>query len=342
MTQEGEYLTQEGEISINYFLYHYALKLNIMKGSENITVIGCGTMGHSIALNAAWAGLAVKMYGLNAEEIEKGMAGITAKLDVLVKGELLSRKDLPSIMKRITTSSSLEEATSGSSFIIEAVPENLQLKHDLFTQLENLCPKDVVFASNTSGLAPSAIATALKHPERFIVLHFWNPAHLVPLVEVVPAAGTNDTTEQRAVAVLTLMHKKPVIVKKEVMGFIGNRLQAALLREALYLLEQGVASKEDIDAAVTYSIGRRLPVTGPLASADMGGLDIFAAISDYLFKDLSAATEAPPILKHLVAQNKLGQKTKQGFYNWDETFSNKMNNERELELIRFLKQDLLP
>lgn len=310
-----------------------------MKRPENITVIGCGTMGHSIVLNAAWAGLQVTMYGLNADETEKGLAGITAKLQVLIAGDIMKEADIPSIMQRITTTHSLNEAAATASFIIEAIPENLQLKHDLFKSLENIANDDVVFASNTSGLAPSQIAEVLIHPERFIVLHFWNPAHLVPLVEVVGTKNTNDTTLQRSIDLLNLMHKKPVVVKKEIMGFIGNRLQAALLREALYLLEQGVASKEDIDAAITYSIGRRLPVTGPLASADMGGLDIFAAISDYLFKDLSAATQAPLILKELVAENKLGQKTGQGFYAWDKQFTENMSGKRELELIRFLKQD---
>lgn len=310
-----------------------------MKKPEKITVIGCGTMGHSIVLNAAWAGLPVTMYGLNVEETKAGLTGITAKLDVLVNAELISETEIPSMMQRITTTSALDEAVSNATFIIEAIPENLQLKKDLFKSLEKLCGADVVFASNTSGLAPSQIAEDLVHAERFIVLHFWNPAHLVPLVEVVGAENTNDLTRQRSIDLLHQMRKKPVVVKKEIMGFIGNRLQAALLREALNLLELGVASKEDIDAAVTYSIGRRLPVTGPLASADMGGLDIFAAISDYLFKDLSNASQAPQILKSLVAENKLGQKTSEGFYSWDKQFSEDMNQKRELELIRFLKQD---
>lgn len=199
-----------------------------MKRPENITVIGCGTMGHSIVLNVAWAGLHVTMYGLNADETEKGLAGIAAKLDVLVNGELIKETDIPSIMQRITITHSLNEAAATASLIIEAIPENLQLKHDLFKSLENIAIDDVVFASNTSGLAPSQIAEVLIHPERFIVLHFWNPAHLVPLVEVVGTKNTNDTTLQRSIDLLNLMHKKPVVVKKEIMGFIGDRLQAAL------------------------------------------------------------------------------------------------------------------
>ena len=134
--------------------------------------------------------------------------------------------------------------------------------------------------------------------------------------------------------------KKPVELKKEVPGFIANRLQFALFREAQFLLEEGVASREDIDAAVIYSIGRRLSVTGPLASADMGGLDVFSAISDYLFPNLSNAKSSLPILKNLVENNKLGIKTAKGYYTWNRSFSEEMNNSREAELIRFLKKDL--
>ena len=135
------------------------------------------------------------------------------------------------------------------------------------------------------------------------------------------------------------MHKKPIEVKREVPGLVGNRLQFALFREAQYLLEEGIASKEDIDAAVTYSIGRRLPVTGPLLSADMGGLDVFAAISDYLFEDLSKSDRSFPTLTKLVEHKKLGSKTKRGYYEWDKDFSTKVNQAREKELIRHLKQD---
>jgi 3-hydroxybutyryl-CoA dehydrogenase len=128
-------------------------------------------------------------------------------------------------------------------------------------------------------------------------------------------------------------------VKKEGPGFVGNRLQFALFREAQYILEQGIASKEDIDAAVTYGIGRRLPVTGPLVSADMGGLDVFSAIADYLFNDLSNANCSPPVLKKMVEDEKFGAKTGEGYYKWDSLFLEKMNQKREKELIRFLVQD---
>lgn len=307
---------------------------------EKLAIIGCGTMGHSIALSASWAGIQVKMYGLSKDDIEKGFSGISDKLSTLKEGGLISESQHIEIFNRISGTQSLDYATEGSTFILECIPEDLNLKKELFKVLDTMCSLDVILATNTSGLSPSRIVEDIQHPERTLATHFWNPGHLVPLVEVLRAEFTNDKTFNRAMAMLKLMNKKPIEVKKEVPGLVGNRLQFALFREAQYLLEQGVASKEDIDAAVTYSIGRRLPVTGPLLSADMGGLDVFAAISNYLFKDLSNTEEALPILKKLLSEHHFGQKNGQGYYSWDEKFSEEMNQKRELQLIRFLKEDM--
>lgn len=307
---------------------------------EKLAVIGCGTMGHSIALNAAWVGMQVKMYGVDTNDIQNGLSGVTDKLDTLLKNDLITRDQLSQILKNITGTSSLSEVVDGATFIIECIPEVLELKNDLFRKLDQMCGEEVILATNTSGLSPSRIALNLKYPERTLATHFWNPAHLIPLVEVLRAEFTDDKTFNRAIDMLKFMNKKPIEVKKEVPGLVGNRLQFALFREAQYLLEQGIASKEDIDAAVTYSIGRRLPVTGPLLSADMGGLDVFASISDYLFKDLSNADQSSANLKELVAQRHFGQKNGAGFYLWDEKFSEEMNHKREEQLIRFLKEDI--
>lgn len=307
---------------------------------EKLAVIGCGTMGHSIALNAAWVGMQVKMYGVDTNDIQKGLSGVTDKLSTLLKNDLITGDQLSQILKNITGTSSLSETVDGASFIIECIPEVLELKNDLFRKLDQMCAKEVILATNTSGLSPSRIASNLKYPERTLATHFWNPAHLIPLVEVLRAEFTDDKTFNRAIDMLKLMKKKPIEVKKEVPGLVGNRLQFALFREAQFLLEQGIASKEDIDAAVTYSIGRRLPVTGPLLSADMGGLDVFASISDYLFKDLSNADQSSANLKELVARRHFGQKNGAGFYFWDEKFSEEMNQKREEQLIRFLKEDI--
>ncbi len=307
---------------------------------ERIAVLGCGTMGHSIALNAAWAGLNVTMQGISDADLEQGWTNMLKKLEVMLNNGILSESEAGHIQENIKMTVSVEEAVQGATFVIEAVPENIQLKIDLFKRLDALCAPDVILASNTSGLSPTEIASETAHPERTVVTHFWNPAHLIPLVEVVRGEKTGDEAVERSFQLLKQMKKKPIEVKKEVPGFVGNRLQYALFREAQYLLEEGIASKEDIDDAVTYGIGRRLPVSGPLMTADMGGLDVFSAISDYLFQHLSSAEESLPALKKLVSEQKLGDKTGAGYYKWDEAFSKEYNQKREAELIRFLKKDL--
>jgi 3-hydroxybutyryl-CoA dehydrogenase len=192
----------------------------------------------------------------------------------------------------------------------------------------------------TSALSPTEIASGTNHPERTVITHFWHPAHLIPLVEVVRGNKTSDLTIKRSLELMIKMNKKPIEVRKEAPGFVGNRLQFALLREAQHILEEGIASKEDIDAAVVYSIGRRLPVTGPILSADMGGLDVYKDISNYLYSHLSTTQESTPSMSELVNENKLGNKTGEGYYKWDASFSEEVNNAREKELIRYLKRDM--
>lgn len=307
---------------------------------ESISILGAGTMGHSIALSAAWANQTVNVYGIDEHDLENAVRGLNNKLKVMTENELFTSEQANEIRKRIQFTTSLEAAVSEATFVIEVIPEVLDLKKELYNRLEALVEDDVVIASNTSGFKPSILAADMLHPARFVVTHFWNPAHLIPLVEVVKGEHTDAVTVQRAMDVLTLMNKKAIVLNKEIPGFIGNRLQYALFREAQALLDAGAASKEDIDAAVTYSIGRRLPVTGPLMSADMGGLDVFSVISNYLFEDLSTDQRSGKVLSQLVNENKLGDKTGEGFYSWEPDVSAKMNEEREQTLIYFLKNDL--
>lgn len=306
---------------------------------EHLAVIGSGTMGHSIALNAAWSGLEVCMYGVGKEDVDKGLAGIRRKLEVLICHDLADQDSSERILKKIQVTSVLDEALSDATFIIECIPESISLKNSLFLSLDGKCGQEVILASNTSGLSLKEMTGGMAHPERAILTHFWNPAHLIPLVEVLRGEKTTDSVFDRTMALLKVMDKKPVEVKKEVPGLIGNRLQFALFREAQYLFQEGIASREDIDAAVTQSIGRRLSVTGPLMSADMGGLDVFSSISNYLFKNMSNADRSSPALEKLVSGGKLGDKSGEGYYVWSKEFSEKMNGAREHELIRFIKQD---
>jgi len=306
---------------------------------EKLTILGSGTMGHSIALTAALSGLSVKVWGNTEQDIANGARGVREKLQILLQNEAITEEEKNKTGERIQFSINWEDALEGATFIIEAIPEILQLKQDFFQKLDQQCPSDVILASNTSGLSPTAIAINTKNPGRTIVTHFWNPAHLIPLVEVVRGEKTTDQTVDRAMAMIKKMNKKPILVKKDILGSIGNRLQYALFREAQYILEQGVASMEDIDDAVRYSLGRRLPVTGPFMTADMGGLDVFHAISSYLFPDLCKEDGSLASMRQLVDQGKYGQKNGAGFYHWTPEFSAKMSEAREKELIEWLKKD---
>ncbi|WP_017728770.1 3-hydroxyacyl-CoA dehydrogenase family protein [Halalkalibacterium ligniniphilum] len=306
---------------------------------ERVTILGAGTMGHSIAISVAWAEMDVTLYGIDEDDLKRAEDGVNRKLAILQENDLFNKETKNEIKHRLKKTTSLEEAIDGATFIIEAVPEEIKLKQDLFEKLDKLCVENVILASNTSGLSPTKIAINTHHPERTVVTHFWNPAHLIPLVEVVRGEKTSDGTVARSMALLKLMKKKPIEVKKDILGSVGNRLQYALFREAQYILEQGAASKEDIDAAVVYSIGRRLPVTGPFMTADMGGLDVFNAISNYLFNDLSTADRSLKTMEKLVSEGKYGQKNGHGFYEWTSEFSNEMNQQREKTLIDWLKKD---
>ena len=309
--------------------------------NESVAILGAGTMGHSIALSAAMAQFPVKIWGNSQADIEKAQKDLAGKLEVLAQEQLFEQAEITKIKESINFDLSMEEVLKDASFVIEAVPEVLTLKQELYQNLEKICGESVVLASNTSGLSPTEISALMVHPERMVVTHFWNPAHLIPLVEVVRGEKTNNQTIERAMNLMKAMKKKPIEVKKDVAGFIGNRIQYAIFREAQHLLETGVASVEDIDTAVEYSIGRRLAVTGPFATADMGGLDVFDNISNYLFADLADDKRSLATMSQLVEDGKYGQKNGAGFYDWTPEFSEMMNKAREKELIEWLKKDLI-
>ncbi len=306
---------------------------------NKISIIGAGTMGHSIALTAAWRNLSARVHAMDEQEIERATESIRVKVDTLVQNGLMQEDEGNQLLRNIHFTTSLVDCIKGADFIIEAVPENPQIKKELYQLLEEVIPPEVPIASNTSGIPTALLFSEMLYPERFIITHFWNPAHLIPLVEVVPGRETSEKTVEQTMAMLERLGKKAILVKKEVPGFIGNRLQFALLREAEHLLDEGVASKEDIDLAVTHSIGRRLPITGPLMSADLTGLDVAHAISDYLYEELCNGTKPGATIARLVDNQQLGAKSGQGFYPWSEGETNAISKQREQLLIEFLKLD---
>jgi len=311
-----------------------------LKDIRNICNLGTGTMGHGTAVAFAKAGYNVRMYGRSQESIEKGLKGVRGALQTYKEHQLISEAEIPEILGRITGVTTLEEAAKDADFVIESVAEELAVKQEVFKKLDKLCPAHTIFATNTSGLSPTAVAEAVERKDKFVVAHFWNPPHLVPLVEVVPGKHTSQETVNLTWALMEKIGKKPVALKREALGFIGNRLQLAMLREALYIVQEGIATPEAVDATVRYSLGRRYGVTGPLESADLGGLDIFQNISGYLYKDLCNDPVSSPMMAETVARGDLGAKTGKGFYDWTspEVLS-KLKKQREAILIDWLQRD---
>lgn len=306
---------------------------------KNIAVLGTGTMGHGIALLSAKAGLNVKMYGRTNESLDRGTSSIIASLNRLIAEGNITEEESQEILGRIKGVKTLKEAAENTDFVIESVAENLELKQDIFRELDSLCGPEVILASNTSGLSPTDIARATTRPERVVIAHFWNPPQLIPLVEVVPGEKTSKETVDITVEWVKFIGKKSVKMEKECLGFIGNRLQLALLREAMYIVEKGWAKAEEVDKAMEYGHGRRLSVTGPLCSADLGGLDIFNNISSYLFEDLCNYTEPSKLLEGKVEDHKLGVKSGEGFYKWDKEKIENKQKERTEVLLYFLDRD---
>ncbi|MDA8198748.1 MAG: 3-hydroxyacyl-CoA dehydrogenase family protein [Thermaerobacter sp.] len=306
---------------------------------EALAVLGAGTMGHSIALAAALAAWPVRLWGVSPRDLETARRRMLRKLDTLTEEGALPDAERGRVLARIDFTESQSWCVEGAALVVEATPEDLGHKQAFFRAVEPLCGPDAIIASNSSGLSPTAIFQQMTCPTRGLVMHFWNPAHLMPLVEVVPGHHTTRGTVSRALDSLRQMGKQAIVVRREVPGYLGNRLQYALFREAQYLLEQGVASAADIDLAAELTLGRRLGLTGPFRTADMGGLDVFHAISGYLFPSLSTEHESGSALRALVDQGALGEKAGRGFYAWSDEASRAMERTRERDLIRWWMRD---
>ncbi|MBM4270706.1 MAG: 3-hydroxyacyl-CoA dehydrogenase family protein [Deltaproteobacteria bacterium] len=310
-----------------------------LKDIKNVCNLGTGTMGFGTALTFALAGYTVRMFGRSDMSIERSFKNIRAALETYREHDLIKEAAIAEILGRITGVTTLEAAAADADFVIESIAEDLAIKRQVFAQVEKLCRENTILATNTSGLSPTAIAEVLERKDKFVVAHFWNPPYLMPLVEVVPGKFTSQETVDITWKLMEKIGKKPVALKREALGFIGNRLQLALLREALYIVEAGIATPKAVDTTMKYSLGRRLSTTGPLESADMGGLDIFYNIASYLLKDLCNSPEVPPRLKQAVAKGSLGAKTGSGLYDWTPEDLAKIKKTRENILIEWLKKD---
>lgn len=277
-----------------------------------IAIIGSGTMGHGIAHVCAQAGAEVVLHDTDAGRLAAAVAKVRSNLDKGVEKGKLSAADRDATLSRLSTSDSLA-GLAGRRLYVEAIPEKLQWKQELFTALEAVAPADAVFATNTSSLSVAKIAAATARPSRVIGTHFFNPVHIMALLEIVVHEGT-DPAVTAAIQAFGAEIGKECITVRDFPGFATSRLGVCLGMEAIRMVEQGVASAEDIDKAMV--LGYRHPV-GPLRLSDMVGLDVRMNIGEYLARELgNPAFEPPALMRRMVAEGKLGQKTGQGFYTW--------------------------
>jgi 3-hydroxybutyryl-CoA dehydrogenase len=303
---------------------------------NSVAVLGNGIIGHGVAQVFATAGIPVRMIGRSDASLAAARGKIKASLDQFSAHGIVPAAAAAAALARISTGTDLESAER-ADLVIEAVTEDLALKHRIFEQLDRICPPPSVLASS-SGQPASKLVAFVKHPQRVVAAHFWNPPQLIPLVEVCAGPMTDPEVVPWLVATLRSVGKQPVVLEREIDGFIGNRLQFALLREALALWAEGVASAEAIDLAVTSSFGRRLAVTGPLQSADLGGLETMHAFAAFLFPSLDTSTE-PPLLMREAIRTAKREGHPPAIRDWSGRDRDAVLTERSEQLIDHLRRD---
>ena len=304
---------------------------------ETVAVIGNGIIGHGIAQIFAVAGTRVVMIGRNQDSLDRAMKRIAVSLGEFAGHDLIDRSSIPASLAQVKTSLRLQDAAA-AQLVIEAVTEDLPLKIDLFGKLDRICPLPAVLASS-SGQPASALIAEVANPERVIATHFWYPPQLIPLVEVCASPKTSPDVTRWACEVLKQAGKEPAVIDKEIPGFIGNRLQFAMLREAWALWASGAASAEAIDTVVRNSFGRRVGVTGPIESADAGGLFTMYHFGKSLMPHLDTNPEPAAAIADLVAQGANGIANGQGVYDWSKRDGAHLIAARMEELFRWLKAD---
>jgi 3-hydroxybutyryl-CoA dehydrogenase len=304
---------------------------------DTVAVIGNGIIGHGIAQVFAAAGRQVVMIGRDAASLARAMDRISTSLGEFASHELIERDTIPEILERIRTSTSLDDAR-GAQLVIEAVTEDLALKLDIFGELDRICPPPAVLASS-SGQPASALIARVAHPERVIATHFWYPPQLIPLVEVCASPKTLPDVTAWVCEQLRAAGKEPAVIDREIPGFIGNRLQFAMLREAWALWASGAATAEAIDTVVRSSFGRRVGITGPIESADVGGLSTMYHFGRSLIPHLDARPEPDPAIAALVAAGANGVANGRGVHDWSHRDGEALIAARMEELFRWLKAD---
>ncbi|MBO1807741.1 3-hydroxyacyl-CoA dehydrogenase family protein [Serratia ureilytica] len=304
--------------------------------SSDYAVLGAGLMGVGIATHFIRHGHEVLLYEPDPQrrvEAPAVASGILAELSDVGQFE---RDEREAALARLRVTGDLN-AVARARLLIEAIPERLELKHALYEQLEGLIADDAVIASNTSGLPPDELAARMTHPQRLLIAHFWHPPHLIPLVEIVPGSATEPRHLAAVQALLGEMALEAVLLERAAPGFVGNRLQFAVLREALHIVHSGIASAEVVDQVMRASLGRRYAMVGPLEAADMTGLPTVADIARHLFPELATGDEMMALVEQRLQRGDTGQRSGRGFYLWDEARRERIQRRRAHQLRFALK-----
>jgi len=300
-------------------------------------VIGTGMMGPGIAGALALGGACTTILSRHEESAAKGLETARAQLRILADNGLAETSGVREAIERLDASVDFNRIVARADLVIESAPENMDLKQKLFARMDSLTNDCAVLASNTSGLSITAIAARCRHPERVLTAHFWNPPHLMPLVEIVQGEKTSPQIAQSVRELLAACGKVPVIVKRDRPGQLGNRLQMALVREAAYIIEEGIADVEDIDLVAKNGFGLRMPAYGILEHQDAVGLDMGLSIVDYVAQDLYNLPKAPNFYRAKVAHGDLGAKTGKGFYDWSKRSIDEVKAARDQFVIEVLR-----
>lgn len=304
-----------------------------MNTIRNVTIIGAGTMGHSLAQVFAQGGYPVWVQDIKEEILSKAKKMIAANLETLVELNLLEQGQQAPILDRIRTTIKLEEAGKNADLVIEAIIEDARAKKELFKALDQICPPPTILASNTSYMDIFQFVET-NRPKKVLITHWFAPPHIVPLVEIVRGPKTAAETVEVVKALLIQMGKKPIVLTKFLPGFIANRLQSALGREVMFLLDNGYATAEDIDEATKASFGLRIPILGLVKRMDFGGLDLIQkTLSNRLYESPPNITNSPSI-DRLIAEGKMGVKSGSGFYDYGGRPTEEIMKERDRKLIR--------
>ncbi len=284
--------------------------------AERIAVIGGGMMGVGVAQVFAAAGHEVALQDVSPEALERAPGALTANLSFLAEHGLFPADGVEDAVGRVRTATDLPDACENADFVVECVFEDLALKQDVFERLDAACPPEAVLCTNTSVMSITEIGKKARHRERVVGTHFWNPPYLIPLVEVVRTEYVDAGVVDRTIDLLRRVGKRPIDCKKDVPGFVANRLQHALWREAISIVEHGIADAATVDESIRFGPGLRLPVLAPMENADMVGLDLVYAIHDYILPHLEASGEPSALLREKVDAGDLGFKSGQGFFAW--------------------------